>query len=147
MHGVYDMGTPSQRTRVAAYGLILNDRKILLCRISGELPEWQGQWTLPGGGLNFGEDPEAAMIREVGEETGLSVSAVSIAGIDSLHDDSRAQEFHGIRIIYRTRLLGGSLRSELSGTTDLAAWFDYDDLSTLPLVDVAEYGFKLAYKK
>ena len=85
------------------------------------------------------------MIREVLEETGLSVCASSIAGIDSLHDDSKVPAFHGIRIIYRTKLLGGELCSELLGTTDLAAWVDYDDLSELPLVDVAEYGVRLAY--
>ena len=65
--------------------------------------------------------------------------------IDSLHDDSKIPAFHGIRIIYRTELLGGNLRSELVGTTDLAAWIDYDDLGTLPLVGVAKYGVKLAY--
>ena len=84
-------------------------------------------------------------IIQVSEETGLSVSVSSIAGIDSLYDDSKIPAFHGIRIIYRTELLGGNLRSELVGTTDLAAWIDYDDLGTLPLVGVAEYGVKLAY--
>ncbi len=42
-------------TRVSAYGLVTHDSKILLCRISKQLPRWQGQWTLPGGGIDFGE--------------------------------------------------------------------------------------------
>ena len=71
-----------RRSRVSAYGLILDGDRILLCRLSKELPRWEGSWTLPGGGLEFGESPEAAMIREVEEETGLQVVARSIAGIE-----------------------------------------------------------------
>ncbi|WP_369639096.1 NUDIX domain-containing protein [Nocardia sp. JMUB6875] len=35
-----------------------------------------GRWELPGGGVESGERPEVAAIREVGEETGLSVEIV-----------------------------------------------------------------------
>ena len=132
-------------TRVAAYGLVLQDQKILLCRISKELPKWQGQWTLPGGGLNFGEAPDVAMVREVNEEAGLAVEATSVAAVDSLYDGASTPAFHGIRIIYRTNLLGGNLRSEIVGTTDLAAWVDYTDLKSMQLVDIAEHGVALAF--
>ena len=53
-----------QRTRVSAYGLVTDPDRILLCRVSKALPRWQGQWTLPGGGINFGEAPQDAMVRE-----------------------------------------------------------------------------------
>ena len=75
--------TPRQVTRVSAYGLILLESRILLCRISNHLPLDAGFWTLPGGGIDFGEDPADAMVREVHEETGLIVRPLAIAGIDS----------------------------------------------------------------
>ncbi|QUN21791.1 NUDIX hydrolase [Nocardia seriolae] len=41
-----------------------------------------GRWELPGGGVDPGEHPEAAAVREVGEETGL---AVEVLGERSAH--------------------------------------------------------------
>ena len=57
-------------TRLAAYAVIVQDGHILLCRVApGNLGA--GLWTLPGGGLEFGESPEVGVVREVEEETGL----------------------------------------------------------------------------
>lgn len=139
------MNQVSQKTRVAAYGLVLDDNKILLSRISKELPKWEGQWTLPGGGLFFGEPPEDAMVREVEEETGIIVSPVSIAEIDSLHDQESNPQFHGLRILYHAKYLGGSLKNELEGTSDLAAWFTFAETKQLPLVDIALRGVKIVF--
>ena len=62
-----------QISRVAAYGLVLLNEKMLLCRISSQIPQHKGHWTLPGGGVEFGEAPDATMVREVKEETGIDV--------------------------------------------------------------------------
>ena len=138
-------GAKPQRTRIAAYGLVVSDDRVLLCRVSKQVPRWQGHWTLPGGGIEFGEDPESAMVREVEEETGLRVLATSIATIDSLHDDAWDLALHRLRIIYRTRCLGGTLRSETNGTTDSAAWFTRAETRALDLVEVAELGVRLVF--
>ncbi len=95
-------------------------------------------WTLPGGGIEFGEHPEAAMVREVEEETGLIVAAVSLAGIDSITDETPGRAFHGIRIIYYTKLIGGVLRNESDGTTDLCQWHPLHTLPELSVVDLVE---------
>ena len=51
-------------TRLAAYGLAWRMERVLLCRVApGHLGS--GLWTLPGGGLAFGESPEVAAIREI----------------------------------------------------------------------------------
>ncbi|HEX6656334.1 MAG TPA: NUDIX domain-containing protein [Candidatus Limnocylindria bacterium] len=47
-------------TRVAAYALCVEDGRILLCRIAPGYWSGVGAWTLPGGGLDFGESPRAA---------------------------------------------------------------------------------------
>ena len=128
----------SKQTRIASYALILNANEVLLCRLSKQLPKWEGYWTLPGGGIEFGESPEEAMIREVEEETGLLVAPKSIAKIDTILD--RTEKIHGIRIIYEVEIMGGSLRSELSGTTDLCEWHTIHPSPKINLVDLAEVG-------
>lgn len=134
-----------QYTRVSAYGLVSNDDKMLLCRSSKELPRWQGQWTLPGGGLDFGEHPENAVVREILEETGLHVCVGTVATVDSIHDESGLRNFHGIRIIYHTNFLGGELCSESYGTTDYCKWCSQDEIRSLELVDIAVLGVKLVF--
>ena len=59
-----------RRQRIGAYAVILREGRILLTRLShGEVAD--ERWTLPGGGVEFGEDPREAAVREVYEETGL----------------------------------------------------------------------------
>jgi ADP-ribose pyrophosphatase YjhB (NUDIX family) len=127
-----------QKTRIAAYGLIQDEGRLLLCRISRQLPKHAGMWTLPGGGLDFGEAPSEAMVREVFEETGLSVRPTSLAGIDSIHDKTPEMAFHSIRIIYYAEIVGGELRNEHDGTTDLCAWHTQENIDQLELVDLVQ---------
>ncbi len=130
-------------TRVSAYGLVTDDDHLLLCRLSGHLPD-AGRWTLPGGGVEFGEHPAAAMVREVEEETGLIVAAAGVVGIDSFSAEAPDRNFHGIRIIYHTKRIGGELRSEHAGTTDQCQWHRMDTLVTLATVDLVEAALRMS---
>lgn len=130
-------------TRVAAYGLIVRDGRILLCRISSALPANAGEWTLPGGGIEFGEDPADAVVREVREETGLRVKVKDLVTIDSRNFEFADQLMHAIRIIYRASVVGGELAYEVAGTTDLCAWLAPEEAQKLPLVGLARRGLKL----
>jgi len=132
-------------TRIAAYGLVTYKDKMLLCRISKELPRWQGQWTLPGGGIDFGERPEDAVVREIEEETGLNVNVGRVATVDSIYDKSGDRYFHGIRILYHATYTGGALRHELTGTTDYCKWCSQEEIDSLPMVDIAVLGVNLVF--
>ncbi len=127
-------------TRVAAYGLIVDGEQMLLCRISDQLPRLAGQWTLPGGGLEFREDPVDAMIREVREETGLVVRAAGLAGVDAKAVDAEHALYHAIRILYHAEVIGGDLTHEQDGTTDCCQWWHRSDLNGLPTVELVEAG-------
>lgn len=127
-------------TRVAAYGLVVDGERILLCRISRELPRLAGQWTLPGGGLDFGEDPVAAMVREVREETGLVVQSRGLACVDASVVPTDHATYHGIRIIYHTVRLGGELTYEVDGSTDRCQWWSRHELADLAMVDLVRVG-------
>jgi 8-oxo-dGTP diphosphatase len=63
---------------VAACALIDIDGRILLAR-RPEGKKMAGLWEFPGGKLNPGETPEAALIRELKEELGIDVSATCLA--------------------------------------------------------------------
>ena len=123
-------------TRIGAYGVIEDHGQILLCRLSDQVERHQGWWTLPGGGIDFGEHPEQGMIREVEEETGLLVRATSLLGINSFTIEGERDHFHSIQIVYRAEIVGGTLRNELDGTTDRCQWHHQDALKDLPVVEL-----------
>lgn len=128
-------------TRLAAYGVIRRDGRILVCRVApGNIGE--GLWTLPGGGLVFGEAPEAAAVREVEEETGL---AARITGQPVIHSDTGEWPFsagpvayHTIRFVFPMEIAGGIERAEIDGSTDAFGWFTPEELRGLALGDLVE---------
>lgn len=65
---------PDSFYRVSVKGLCVKDGKVLLLKESHQL---SGQWELPGGGLDFGEDIQQGLRREIEEETGLKVKSIS----------------------------------------------------------------------
>ncbi len=128
-------------TRVASYALVEDEsRRLLLVRIAPGYPA-AGKWTLPGGGLNFGEDPALGVLRELGEETGLTGEVIDLAFVHSYVRGALPNHglgaYHAIRIVYRVRITGGGLRDEIEESTDRAAWFALDEARALPLVDLA----------
>lgn len=60
--------------RVAIKGLCVKDGKILLVRESAGR---SGKWEMPGGGLDFGEDIQESLKREINEEMGLKINKMS----------------------------------------------------------------------
>jgi ADP-ribose pyrophosphatase YjhB (NUDIX family) len=137
--------TTPERTRVAAYALCVDQAgKILLCRmapsvIPGEI------WTLPGGGIQFGESPETAVLRELGEETGQGGEIVRLVEVNDrvLQLESRPGTVHAIRIMYEVRVTGGQLREESEGTTDACSWYTIDEAERLNLNDLARRAIEL----
>ena len=145
-------GPPDREvTRIGAYALCVDDRRILLTRIAPGYWSGVGEWTLPGGGLEFGEDPRDGALRELTEETGLRGEILEIADVLSWSDrwrhprDGADEAFHGLQVIYRVRIVGGELRPEVDGSTDEAAWFTLDEAVALPLVDLASAAVGMAF--
>ncbi len=131
--------------RVAAYAVVTDDdgRLLLAHWVEGR----RAAWTMPGGGLEAGEDPERAVRRELREETGYRVSVDRLLGVHSRVIPASRRitpgaeaPLHTLRIVYRARITGGRLRNERDGSTDEAAWFTLDRMRGLRrtgLVDIA----------
>ena len=134
-HAIDADGVP-MITRLAAYGILRDDGgRLLLCRVApGNLGE--GLWTLPGGGIEFGESPEAAAVREVEEETGL---IGRIDGVPEILSDTgtwprpsgESVRFHTVRFIYPMSVVGGEERVEVGGSTDAFAWLTVAQIDEL----------------
>lgn len=84
----------SGRIRFRACGLIVEDRKILL--VKQKVPTRDHPvWLPPGGGVNAGELIEDAVVREVSEETNLSVSDPELRYVhEFIHPSVHAIEFY-----------------------------------------------------
>jgi 8-oxo-dGTP diphosphatase len=65
---------PDSFFRVSVKGLFVKDGKILLFK---EPKKLSGKWELPGGGLNFGEDIQEGLKREIEEETGIKIKSLA----------------------------------------------------------------------
>lgn len=104
-------------------------------------------WTLPGGGIDFGEDPSYAVVREVAEETGYQVSVERLLGVDSRprrqSSNGREEDVHHLGVYYSVRVVGGSLRDEVDGSTDEAAWFPLAEVPSLPRASLVDLGIAL----
>ena len=140
---------PAGRTRLGSYALCVDDQdRILLARLSAIEVE-VGAWTLPGGGVHFGEHPDEALHRELEEETGLTGEIEGVAGMFShVYERSRfarGADLHFLGVVYRVRVTGGDLRHEVDGTTDLAAWIRRDELARIRLVQLSRFACRLAF--
>ena len=133
--------------RVGAYAIVQDERGVLLAH-------WQdrshGGWTLPGGGMEPGEHPEATVVREVREETGYDVRVDEIIGVGSVLIAGSARlsgpgrDLQGLRIVYRCTIIGGELSVERDGSTDDVGWFALDEIARLDRVALIDEGLAFA---
>jgi ADP-ribose pyrophosphatase YjhB (NUDIX family) len=135
----------SKRVRVGAYALAVDDSgRILLCRVAPSILPGE-VWTLPGGGLDFGESPDVGVLRELTEESGYEGEIDELLDASShIFTDSHGAKVHAVRIVYRVRVTGGELRDEIDGSTDTCAWFTPDEAVALNIVELVRRVLPMA---
>jgi ADP-ribose pyrophosphatase YjhB (NUDIX family) len=131
--------------RVAAYALILRDEQILLTRLASRISADE-KWHLPGGGLDHGENPRDALVREIREETGLDAEVGDAAHVYSAHLPSmwrqgRRWDYQALRIVYDAWVSPDAPAprvEEVDGSTVAAAWHPVADVRSgvLPVTDI-----------
>jgi len=91
-----------------------------------------GQWSLPGGAVEVGETLEEAVVREVSEETGISVRPIAmLKTFDRIDRDAEGRaRFHYVLIDFLCSLQAAALETEPLGATDVfdARWVPLQDI-------------------
>jgi 8-oxo-dGTP diphosphatase len=142
VHAVQDV------QRVAAYGLVQSADRILLVQLTARTPA-PGSWSLPGGGIDHGEHPSDAVIRELYEETGLRGRVVELLDVDSHFrehylDQEVLERYHAVRILYRVSVdsEGPLTVVDADGSADQPTWHPVSEVRDLHLTPIASRGLQ-----
>ncbi|HXC80625.1 MAG TPA: NUDIX domain-containing protein [Trebonia sp.] len=128
---------------IGCVGAVIKDGAGRLLLVKRGHEPGKGLWSIPGGRIEPGESDEAALVREVREETGLVVTAGRLVGAvrrpaggsggsGGSGDSGGSGAVLDIRD-YAAEVTGGTLVP--GDDADAAVWADAADLDRLPLTD------------
>jgi 8-oxo-dGTP diphosphatase len=123
------------RQRLAAYALIADGAgRVLLTREPDRRGE-AGPWLLPGGGVEHGEHPEQAVVREVMEEAGLRVRVGELREVlsDVAIKGRRRWRLHTVRLVYRATVDPAEHEPPGQQLPDGARWCTLAERQAMPL--------------
>ena len=119
---------------VGVGGVVIYRGRVLLIRRGSE--PLKGEWSIPGGLLELGEELAAGVQRELKEETGLEVEPLeSILVFDRIMRKGQRVKYHYVIVDYLCRRKRGRLRPA-SDVVD-ARWVRREDLPQYQLTDMA----------
>jgi 8-oxo-dGTP diphosphatase len=116
---------PPRTPLLTVDGVVVEAGAVLLIRRRN--PPFAGRYALPGGFVDVGETVEAAVVREVREETGLDTAIERLLGVYS--DPARDPRGHTVSVTYLLRRRGGTLAG--ADDADDARFFSLDGLPPL----------------
>ena len=121
---------------ILGVGAVILDGGCVLLVKRGHEP-LKGEWSLPGGAVDVGEVVEAAVVREVREETGLDVTVGPLIEVVNriTHDESDRVQYHFVILDFLCGVAGGTLVCASDATA--AEWARVDDLDRYRLADPA----------
>lgn len=119
------MGLQDFWTELNVYLVPFHAGKVLVLR------RRNGFWEFPGGGVDFGEHPERAAVRETEEETGLKASNLALLGVTSATYPKDGKEKHSVYIVYRGEVQSADFR--LGAEHDEGRWMTLAELGFLKL--------------
>lgn len=128
--------SPDHRPQVCVGAVAVEEGQILLVR-RGHGPA-AGEWSVPGGRVEAGETVIEAVVRELGEETGVEGVCDSLIGwVERI-----TPEGHFVILDFGVTVLSGpdDYQPKAGGDAAEAAWVALDEVVHLPLVDgLAEF--------
>ena len=122
------------RPLVGVGGVVIHRSRVLLIRRGTE--PLKGEWSIPGGMLELGEELAQGVRRELREETGLDVEPLEIiAAFDRIMREGERVKYHYVIVDYVCRWKRGRLRPA-SDVID-ARWVRREDLPQYHLTEMA----------
>ncbi len=128
---------------VGVGAIIIEHGRVLL--IKRGKPPLEGQWSIPGGMLEIGEELREAAVREAREETGIEVEAGELLGVfDRVIRDSEGRvQYHYVLIDFLCQSISGEPCA--GGDASEVRWFTREEAAALPLMEdtkeVIQKGF------
>ncbi|MGR3506181.1 MAG: NUDIX domain-containing protein [Paracoccaceae bacterium] len=96
--------------RLATRAVILHDNRLLL--VNAYRDPGSDLWCAPGGGVDAGQSLPHNLIREVHEETGLTIRVGPPCLVNEFHDPERG--FHQVEVFFRCSIIAGTLTDDWS---------------------------------
>lgn len=106
-HGMTDIETIyGNKVRIRCAGILIQDDNVLLVRHTG-LGEKNILWSMPGGGMEFGEDITHTLQREFHEETGLHIEVSRFLFVY----EYVSPPLHAVELYFEVKYTGGTLKT------------------------------------
>jgi 8-oxo-dGTP diphosphatase len=123
---------------VGTKGVVHYKSKILLLRESSLYEEGaeEGKWDVPGGRIEEGETLQEGLLREVKEETGLTVSKGRLLGAYDGFPVIKGEKCHVVRLYFLCE--SDTDQVELSKDHDAYAWVGEEDDEKVLMDDIRE---------
>ena len=132
------------RPFVGVGAVVFKEDRVLLIK-RGKAPR-SGEWSLPGGAQELGETVKEAVLREVKEETGLTVILTCLLDvIDFIETEENTLSFHYTLVDYGAEYVSGTLKAD-SDAAD-AQFFLLEEALALPLWSETKRIIELAAER
>ncbi len=131
---------------VGVGGAIINkEGKVYITQRGPKAKNERGKWEIPGGGVDFGETFEQAIVREIREECDCEVEVVGLLGIcDHIIPDEHE---HWVSPTYICKLIQGEPRIVEPEKCSQAGWFTLEEAEKLDLSIVTKFDIELLKEK
>ncbi|MDE1851393.1 MAG: NUDIX domain-containing protein [Candidatus Micrarchaeota archaeon] len=126
---------------IGVAGIVIKNGKVLLCRRKGN--HGGGTWAPPGGRLEYGEEFEDAVKRELEEEVGIKVKGLRFASVTN--NIFRKEGRHSITLFFTCRIKSGTPRIMEPDKCEAIGWFEWKRLPKplfVPVQRLLEQGFR-----
>ena len=133
------------RPLVGVGAVVHRGGRVLLLRRRN--PPNRGRWALPGGLVELGETVQGAAVREIKEETGLTVEIEGLLDVQTdLHVDRSSRiEYHYVLVDYLAKSLSGRVR--LNSESSNSGWFTHSQAGRLAMSDGTKAVLERFFKK
>lgn len=134
--------------RIVSAAFIFRNGRVLMAKRSSKANIFPNQYELPGGKIEFGEEPREALKREIMEELGVRIRVIEPFHVyNYIVYDGKA---HYIEIVFLVELLDDESRIELKEHEDIK-WVNRNELESITMSDetkrAVQRGFEYLEEK